>query len=545
VIWLIQDFDLFSVLLRALSLSLEALAVGGVLLLLFVATAGCAAPEARGAVRRFAGWFVLALAVTQALDAAESTLMLMAGSGTGSAGLAFRDVIAASFFRADCVMVAAALTLFLLLRFGRGIGAASVAAATIVASSVALSHAASRMEDRPLLLLLTAAHHVGAAAWLGGMASLLVAIRHSDDARKIHTMAQRFSTTAIVSVASLVIAGVGMAWLYVGSWSGIYGTSYGLMVLGKTYLLLLALTLGASNFWLIRRTRSDAAPVLLRLRRFSEVEIGLGFTALLAAASLTSQPPAIDLTAHDLLSGHDIVERVSWKTPRLHSPKVSDLPPQVSLKQHLEDVSFSGGQENDLMNQRWSEYNHQWAGLIVLSAGLLAFVSRIRGQRWAKNWPLLFIGLAIFLILRADPETWPLGPRSFWASFAESDVLEHRLYAALITAFAIFEWAVETGRVKSQAAALVFPWLCAVGGALLLTHSHGTGNLAGELYAELSHTPIALLGATAGWGRWLELRAPAAEGSPGGKSAVVRVASWIWPVCLVLVGLILLDYRES
>jgi copper resistance protein D len=546
LIWLIQDFDLLSVLLRALSLSLEALAVGGVLLLLFVATKRCASPEARVAVRRFAGWFALALAVTQALDAAESTLMLMSGVGTGTSGMAFREVAAASFFRADCVIVVASLALFFLLRYGGNeIWPACVATAGIVASSVALSHAASRMEDRPLLLLLTAAHHLGSAAWIGGLASLLVAIRHSEDAKKIHTMAQRFSTTAIVSVVLLVVAGVGMAWFYVGSWSGVYGTSYGLMIMGKAYLLLLMLALGASNFWLVRRTRSDAAPVLVRLRRFGEVEIGLGFTVLLAAASLTSQPPAVDLTAQDVLSGHDIVERMSWKMPRLHSPKISDLPKRVSLKEHLEDASFSGGNENDLMNQRWSEYNHQWAGLIVLSAGLLAFVSRIPGQRWARYWPLLFIGLAVFLILRADPETWPLGPRSFWASFAESDVLEHRLFAVLITAFAVFEWAIETGRLKSQAAALVFPGLCALGGALLLTHSHGTGDLTGELYAELTHTPIALLGATAGWGRWLELRAPTEEESPDGKSPLVRVASWIWPVCLVLVGLILLDYRES
>jgi copper resistance protein D len=550
VIWLIQDFDLLSVLLRALALSLEALAVGGVFLLLFVATARIAPPEARYAVRKFAGWFALGLAITQALAASESAVMLMAGSGPGTFGLAFRDVIAASFFRADCVMVAAALALFLLLRYWRDeISIASIAAAVIVASSVALSHAASRMEDRPLLLVLTAAHHLGAAAWIGAMASLLVAIRHSEDARKIHTMAQRFSTMAIVSVASLAIAGIGMAWFYVGSWKGMYGTSYGLMILGKAYLLLLALVLGASNFWLIRRTRPDASadgkPVLMRLRRFSEAEIGLGFTALLAAASLTSQAPANDLTAQDLLSRHEIVQRMSWKTPSLHSPSLQDLGPRKSLKEHLEDVSFAGGSENDWMNQKWSEYNHQWAGLIVLSAGLLAVVSRFRGQKWARNWPLLFIGLAIFLLLRADPETWPLGPRPFWASFAESDVLEHRLYAALITAFAIFEWAIETGKLKSHAAALVFPGICALGGALLLTHSHGTGNLRGELFAELSHTPIALLGATAGWGRWLEVRAPVEEGSPDGKSALVRVASWMWPVCLVLIGLLLLDYRES
>ena len=190
---------------------------------------------------------------------------------------------------------------------------------------------------------------------------------------------------AIVSVSVLVLAGVGMTFLYVGSWSGMYGTSYGFMVLTKAYLLLLALTLGASNFWLVRRTRSDTAPVLLRLRRFSEAEIGLGFTAILAAASLTSQPPAIDLRRQDVLTGPEIVERMSLKQPKLHSPSIADLPPRKSLKEHLEDASFSGGSENDLMNQRWSEYNHQWSGLIVLSADLLALVSRFRGTAMGQK----------------------------------------------------------------------------------------------------------------------------------------------------------------
>ena len=53
---------------------------------------------------------------------------------------------------------------------------------------------------------------------------------------------------------------------------------------------------------------------------------------------------------------------------------------------------------------------------------------------------------------------------------------------------------------------------------------------------ELSHTPLALTGITAGWARWLELRAD-------GK--VQRWAGWVWPVCFLVVGAILLNYREA
>jgi putative copper resistance protein D len=53
---------------------------------------------------------------------------------------------------------------------------------------------------------------------------------------------------------------------------------------------------------------------------------------------------------------------------------------------------------------------------------------------------------------------------------------------------------------------------------------------------ELSHLPIALLGVAAGCSRWLELRL---AGGPR------QALSWVWPVCFVLVGAVLIAYREN
>jgi putative copper resistance protein D len=53
---------------------------------------------------------------------------------------------------------------------------------------------------------------------------------------------------------------------------------------------------------------------------------------------------------------------------------------------------------------------------------------------------------------------------------------------------------------------------------------------------ELSHVPLALAGMTAGAARWLELRLD----GPGR-----RVAGWMWPAAFVVVGVILLAYREA
>ena len=78
--------------------------------------------------------------------------------------------------------------------------------------------------------------------------------------------------------------------------------------------------------------------------------------------------------------------------------------------------------------------------------------------------------------------------------------------------------------------------MTAVGGTLLLTHSHALGNVKEELLIEMTHLPIAVLGIVAGWTRWLEIEAPNDDG---------RWSGWIWPICFVLIGLLLLNYREA
>ncbi len=553
--WLLKDFDFLSVLLRAAALSLEAFSLGGLLFLLAAALPGRAVPAQMASVRRVASRAAVALACTQAASAGLSLSIL-----TIQSGFPLRSLVTASFFVVAATEIAGAVLLAWLIR-RPGIRTAWLAAgpaALVLAGSVAQSHANSRLDHRGLLVALTALHHLGTAGWVGAMLFLLLALRASPSLANAQALGRRYSALALVSVPALVLAGLGMSWFFVGSLSGLYGTAYGLMVLAKTSLLAGMLLLGAGNYRLLREPapvsggstaavleqvpvqRAARRPFLLQLRRFSEAEIALGICALLAAASLTSQPPAVDLVK-DRLTAHQVAARLRPEPPRLTSPSFAQLPQRVSLQAALTAAQFGGDTGNTAEDRAWSEYNHHWAGLVVLSAALLAFASRAlppgRLRAFALNWPLLFIGLAVFILLRADPETWPLGPQSFWASFAAPDVLQHRLYAVLITCFAFFEWAVATGRWHSPRAAYVFPLLCIGGGAALLTHSHGLANVQEETLAELSHTPIALLGAVAGCGRWLQLRLP---GTP-----VARRAGLVWPVALALAGLVLLDYRES
>jgi putative copper resistance protein D len=156
--------------------------------------------------------------------------------------------------------------------------------------------------------------------------------------------------------------------------------------------------------------------------------------------------------------------------------------------------------------------------------------------RWAKHWPLIFLAMAAFLFFRADEEAWPLGQIGFFASLRDPEVAQHRIFVLLIILFGLFEWRVRVSGNKDSKAALVFPLTTAVASAMLLAHSHAMANIKDELLIEMSHVPLALCGITAGWARWLELR-------QGGRPS--RMAAWVWPIAFVLIGMILLVYREA
>jgi putative copper resistance protein D len=540
---LLQIFGFLSVLLRGATLTFQSLTVGGVVFLLLVLRdSGPDSEDAKTSCFRWTRRFAVALAVTQISYLFANALILMQ-----SVQISFAEVSGANFVLAGALGIAASLTIAALSGSGRTSvhRALLLPAAAIVASSVLTSHAMARLEYRLPLVVVTALHQLATAAWLGGLPFLLIVIRRASSAEFARQLSARFSRLAVISVAVLASAGLILGFAYVGSLSAIYGTSYGAMVATKAILFGLLLFLGALNFQLVRH--GEASTILASLKRFGEAEIGIGITVILAAASLTSLPPAVDLV-QDRVSAPEICARMTPRPPRFSSPAMKDLPEDVYAAQKLAFESGSlttesfvpgqsGTRPNTPAEKAWSEYNHHWAGIIVLSVGLLALLAQAGKISWARSWPLLFLGLSVFLFLRSDPEVWPLGPNGFWVTFADPEVLLHRIFAALVIALAVFEWRVQTGRVASSNIRLVFPMLVAFSGALLLTHSHSLGNIKEEVLAELSHIPLAILAVMAGWSRWLELRLPAED----------RARAWLarlWPVCISLIGVFLLNYRE-
>ncbi len=533
------------ILLHGLVIVSQSMALGGMLFLVLLARPFAAQlGPVVGRTAVIAAWSAVALVGIEVVNVGLQTAVLVT-----TVDLPVSNVLSANFAVAGIIKTVAAGVLALLLWRGAaapwllGAGAVELAAATLT------THAAARLSDNALLLGVEAIHQLGAAIWIGGIPCFVMALARLKDGGALRLVGGRFSRMSMAGVACILASGVTMSVFYIGSWAGLYGTAYGVMVGAKIGMFAMLLALGLGNFLVTERMRRDPATPVLRLRRFAEVEVGIGFTVFFAAASLTSVPPAVDLTT-DRATWPEIVARdLSPRLPTLVSPDharlgIPALQAQLDAEARARAAEpraafVEGSGELPPRNAddiAWSEYNHHWAGLFVLAIGLLALLNQA-GVRWARHWPLVFLGLSAFLFLRSDPEIWPLGDIGLLVSLRDPEVVQHRLFALMPLLFGVFEWCVRTGRLRSRAAAQVFPLVCAGGGALLLTHNHNIANVKDALLIEFTHTPLALASIVAGWSRWLEIRLPA------GRGAVV--AGWVWPCCFVAIGLLLVFYREA
>ncbi len=545
---LVDVFGYLSVVIHGLTIIAQSMALGGALFLVFAARPFATLPAGPAILRdtaRIAGFAALALIGCAGLELALQGSVLMA-----TVDLSVGNVLGAGFAVASLVKIAAALVLATcLLGAGPRAPAPLLLAAGLVelAAATLTTHAEARLTGRAPLLLAEALHQLGAAIWIGGVPSFVLALARIHDGAGWRAIGTRFSRMSMIGVGCIIVSGTAMAVVYIGSLKGFYGTAFGVMVAAKIAMFVALLGLGYGNFRVVARLRRDPGTSVLRMKRFAEVEIGIGFSLFFAAAALTSSPPAVDLT-QDRVTWQEIVQRNLPQWPLLASPDRDALTlPALQARLDAEAAAhktaaapaFVPGSgiipARNAGDIAWSEYNHHWAGLFVLAIGFLALLNQ-GGVRWARHWPLLFLGLAAFLFLRSDPEVWPLGAEGFFASLRDPEVLQHRFFVALTVVFALFEWRVRAGGWNSRRAALVFPLLTAVGGAALLTHQHAISNVRDQLLIEITHTPLALAGIAAGWARWLEIRA---------DGRVARMAAWVWPLCFVLIGLILLDYREA
>ncbi len=555
--FLFDIFGFLDVVLRLVALASQALMIGGVAFILLVVLPfrteiGAEADAILDRCRNLLRWGALLGVLGAAAYITINVLLLY-----GSADVPIAEGLTADFAIAEMVRIAAAGAIFVLalgrsFETGKRVALAAFAAILLIAAA-ASSHSMSRMTGQVPMAFADALHQLGACVWIGGIPYFTIALARTHDGLAWRRVGKRFSVMSMVSVAGLVLAGLVLAYVFVGSWQGLWGTSYGVMVIGKVALLGILLVFGFANFRTVERLRADPNTPILRMRRFAEAEIGIGLSVFALAASITSSPPAID-QPYDTVPWSITAERMAPVfPPRLTSPAYDDMAiPALQKKLDAEAKTGATADQHPrayvpgsgILVARvpadiaWSEYNHHWAGIFVLVIGILAWVEHTgwRGTRWTRHWPLVFLGLALFLLIRSDPEDWPLGPIGFWESLKDAEPFQHKMIVLLVVSFGLFEWSVRTGWLKKPWGPLVFPILTAVGGGMLLMHSHNITDVKEQFLIEMTHIPLALLAVISAWARWLELRLPPPDNRPFG---------FVWPITYVLVGFLLLDYREA
>ena len=160
-------------------------------------------------------------------------------------------------------------------------------------------HAGSSAK-RGWLLPVDVAHVVAAGAWPGGLVPLALLLwRARRDAGLVPTttvVVRRFSRLSVLAVGVLAVSGSLNAWTLVGTWSGLWTSVYGRLVLTKAALFAAMVGLGAVNRRLVTRQTAgaDAAGTVRRLWRNVLVECALAALVLLATEALAMSAPPTD-----------------------------------------------------------------------------------------------------------------------------------------------------------------------------------------------------------------------------------------------------------
>ena len=211
----------------------------------------------------------------------------------------------------------------------------------LLAGFLATGHAAA-VEPRWLFLPAVALHVLAVAFWIGSVAGLALLLAGCD-ARTAAPVLLRFSRCAVPCVTLLVLAGLVLAAIQVGSPRALVATGYGRLLLLKIAAVAGLLGLAAVNKWRFTPRLQAGDPAAHRgLRRFVGLELAVMLGVLLLTAILAQMSPphapteATPLDAADASAGvHAAAQSGSYMAMLDVSPAVAGT---NSLRLFLHDA---------------------------------------------------------------------------------------------------------------------------------------------------------------------------------------------------------------
>lgn len=233
------------------------------------------------------------------LEGAQASAL---GLGSSFKPSLFRDVAGTRFGEVSLVRAALALTFAVIsaLALRRGhlmpvLAWYAVGVGVAIALTPALSGHA-RVEGT-LGVVSDWVHVLAASAWTGSLAFVLLALAFAGGERwaVASRVVPRFSTLAVVSVAALLLAGVVSGFLEVRTWSGLWSTTYGQLLLVKVVLVVPLLLLGLFNNRVsVPRLKAGIASAVEK-RRFlatAGIELAIVVVVVGVTSALVAETPA-------------------------------------------------------------------------------------------------------------------------------------------------------------------------------------------------------------------------------------------------------------
>jgi len=210
-----------------------------------------------------------------------------------------------------------------------------------------------------------------------------------------------------------------------------------------------------------------------------------------------------------------------------HAAAIEETPAQIA--KHLAD-------------KRESEFNHHFAGLLVILAALFFLLQPTLTKRWPSAryaWPMCLLTAGIFLLVFSDTEIWPFGYQSIiYAMTHNPEDVQHKTFALILLILGVVEMLRASGRLNAAWSAWVFPVVAMSGCVLLLFHHHGGmhGPDAMKTMVSVQHQHLHFAEAGAG--------AAVTKGLAETSTKWSGIFNKIWPLFMIALGVMLIMYSE-
>ena len=408
-------------------------------------------------------------------------------------------------------------------------------AGSVLASLV--SHAAAQPAGRGPAVAWQIFHVMAGAGWIGILCHLLASRRvlcNADDPAAVsltREVVRRFSPVALTASSLLLASGLVASVRNLPALASLFTSPYGLTLLVKLMLLAIVVCAGWMNFRRVRPALLAAGAIVTEksraaLARFSkllELEVTAGLLVITLAGVLGSvSPPGPDGAAQLTAEQARAVFTPDWPTTV------------------LVDTAFAGQPTRTVDDLRYSEFMHNWSGVIVVLLGGLWLLQANGGRAgwWAgRLWPMMLVPFGIFISVFADVEIFVLRTVSVRQVLGDPILLEHQLGALLVFVLAWLGWREVRRPGGEERLGYAMSVVMVSGSLLLLGHAHSgvTSNEALTNLINVQHAFFGMFGLFAGAVRWFGLRGliPAS------------VTRRVWPACVIALGVFMaFFYRE-